>query len=569
MHRAIRAWIVFSLVSILLATPVAAFAGMQGNSMCAVVIESCGCHMVPNGKGGCVPGQNNWMCPGGCWDLEPGAGKTIGQCIHINDCMGISAVDAAGNAVTIAKTAGDSGGTLSQIGTFMKENPLISGLAMGAGMSLLSSLMSPSGSSNSGDTSGTASNTYCASGNYYYTANPPAGDPCAVFSANGTGAGTTLPSSGADNTSIADLLKGLTGTTPSVTVNVPTPTTNTPTVSDLISSTGCATISSLISCQDGYKEQAQAPDSKGCPQPSICVPDTSGSTTPAPTGQTCGSGVCQEGSYCSTIQPGQCVPNGNVDCGSYSCAQGLACATDGTNQCNDPNASSTEVVPVADIIADPNNYQDNTNANTPDPSKTDLNQKQIPVPADGLHGDLLSFGGGATIYANNRSNNTEVSGFFGGSGVGSLCQARPWSSNFLSYIVPPAFFDNLCSLAGFQGGQGTAAGGTDNGQGTVRAVTGPAGPAYTPPAPQTGVFPVADIRASPASVNLGGRTTVFWTSHDVSSCEEASSDGNFTGSSTSGGASTVALSGPVTFMIRCLGVDGKYITDQVTVNIGI
>jgi hypothetical protein len=239
----------------------------------------------------------------------------------------------------------------------------------------------------------------------------------------------------------------------------------------------------------------------------------------------------------------------------------MVCGDSGTTKCVDPNARN-----ISDQIGDSSNYQDTTNGNTPDPSKTDLNQKQIPVPADGVHGDLLSFGGGATIYGQSRNNGTEVSGFFGGSGTGALCARRPWATNFLSYVIPPSFFDGLCSAAGFGGSGGNGSG---NWAGGVRTVNGPGTPAYTAPAAQTGVFPEAHIQASPPSVNLGGRTTIFWTSHDVSSCQESSSDGNFTGSSTSGGASTVALAGPVVFYITCLGVDGNYISDQVTVNIGI
>ena len=442
---------------------------------------------------------------------------------------------------------------LGEIGSFMSKNPLITGLAIGAGTQLLSSLMSPSGGSSGSSGSGTYNSTYCITGQYYYSANPPVGDPCAVYSPSG-GAGTTLPSEGAESTSISDLLKDVDDDT-TITVD----TNDDTDLADLVDD-GCATISSLVSCPEGYKEESQGLDADGCELEPVCVVDTSGEGTT--TGQACGSGYCSTDTYCSTVQPGQCVPNGRVDCGSYSCDAGASCGEN--DQCIDAGASE---VGVSDLIANESLYNDGTNANTPDPSKTDLNQKNIPVPKDGVHGDLLSFGGGVTIYARSRSGGTEVSGFFGGSSSGGLCQSRPWASNFLSYVIPPSFFDGLCSIAGF--GSGTVSTGFGDGQGTTRTITGPAGPAYKAPPPQTGVYPEAKIRASPESINLGGRTTVFWTSHDVSSCEEYSSDGNFSGSSTSGGASTVALSGPVTFYIRCLGVDGVYIQDSFTVNIGI
>src|SRR3989338_3752408 len=95
---------------------------------------------------------------------------------------------------------------LGEIGSFMSKNPLLTGLAIGAGTQLLSSLMSPSGGSSGSSGSGTYNSTYCITGQYYYSANPPVGDPCAVYSPSG-GAGTTLPSEGAGGTSIADLLK--------------------------------------------------------------------------------------------------------------------------------------------------------------------------------------------------------------------------------------------------------------------------------------------------------------------------------------------------------------------------
>ncbi|RJQ33429.1 hypothetical protein C4568_04590 [Candidatus Parcubacteria bacterium] len=445
---------------------------------------------------------------------------------------------------------GKSQSVLTDIGSFMKDNPLVSGLALGAGTQLLGSLFSPSGNSSGNQGDMGYNNAYCASGAYYYSANPPPGDPCAVYSPGG---GTTLPTDGAQSTSISDLLNDLGGTA--------TTTINIDDGDDLdLATDGCSTISALINCPDGYKEQDQGLDDNGCKQEPLCVVDDSATTTDD--GQPCGSGFCSPDMYCSTVQPGQCVPNGRVDCGTYSCDAGLACSEDEDNKCVDPD---DEQVDVVDLIDDEDLYDDDTDENTPDPSETDLNQAQIPVPADGVHGDLLSFGGGVTIYGRSRSGGTEVSGFFGGSSTGGLCSSRPWATNFLSYVIPPSFFDGLCSMAGFGSGQVS----TGFGGGSTHNVTGPSSPTYTPPPPQTGVRPEAKIRASPPTINLGGRTTVFWTSHDVSSCEEYSSDGNFSGSSTSGGASTVALSGPVTFYIRCLGVDGVYIQDSTTVNIGI
>ena len=412
----------------------------------------------------------------------------VGKCTAIETCMGVSwglaseGVAGATNAMSTMPPSLSSAinpSLFSQVGTFMSGNPLVTGLAIGAGMSLLSSLMSPSGGSSGSGGSGTYNSTYCMTGQYYYSANPPVGDPCAVYSPSG-GAGTTLPSEGAGGTSISDLLKDA-GDETIITVDTDSDTD----LADLVGD-GCATISSLVSCAEGYQEESQELDDNGCEQEPECVEDPSGEGTT--TGQACGSGYCSTDTYCSTVQPGQCVPNGRVDCGSYSCDAGASCGEN--DQCIDAGAS---VVGVSDLIANESLYNDGTNANTPDPSKTDLNQKNIPVPKDGVHGDLLSFGGGVTIYARSRSGGTEVSGFFGGSSSGGLCQSRPWASNFLSYVIPPSFFDGLCSIAGFS--SGTVSTGCGDGQGTTRTITGPAGPAYKAPPPQTGVYPEAKIRA--------------------------------------------------------------------------
>ncbi|HWP61187.1 MAG TPA: hypothetical protein VN495_01155 [Candidatus Paceibacterota bacterium] len=211
-------------------------------------------------------------------------------------------------------------------------------------------------------------------------------------------------------------------------------------------------------------------------------------------------------------------------------------------------------------------YDDTTGSATPPPSQTALNQKTptLPPPGQGLHGDLLSAGGGATIQATSVNGNSAVSGFFGIAGnATNLCLSRPWANNFLSYIIPPSFFDNICSLAGYPVGVVQAPGG---GQASTNVSVAP--PQQQTTQYQTSSQAQAKIWANPASVSLGGRTTIFWTTQGVTSCVESSSDGNFSGNSTSGGASTVALSGPVTFTIKCNTPTGTPITNSATVTIG-
>ena len=79
--------------------------------------------------------------------------------------------------------------------------------------------------------------------------------------------------------------------------------------------------------------------------------------------------------------------------------------------------------------------------------------------------------------------------------------------------------------------------------------------------------PEADIWAEPASVRLGTRTYIFWNARGVVSCEERGP--SFEQNSLSGGASTVPISGPTTFVIECLTSASTTVRDSVTVQIAI
>lgn len=198
--------------------------------------------------------------------------------------------------------------------------------------------------------------------------------------------------------------------------------------------------------------------------------------------------------------------------------------------------------------------------------------------APGFSGDIKLLNAGGTVFGGSRDTvtNTVTTGFFGAdtlgaqpqSVVGNLCKNRPWASNFLSYVVPATFFDSLCSLRGYTVGTPAPAQTT-----TVTVVqSAPQQTGATPAAPTkpvSTVEPKVDIWASPATVPLGSRTLIFWTSQGVEQCTEASPDGNFSQSTFSGGASTAPITGPTTFTISCLTADGTPITDNVTVNIAI
>lgn len=206
---------------------------------------------------------------------------------------------------------------------------------------------------------------------------------------------------------------------------------------------------------------------------------------------------------------------------------------------------------------------------------------------DGARGDITTDQGGLTIVAGTRNaaGNTEVAGFFGASTgdasqsqgvVGRWCASRPWATNFLSKIVSPTFFDGLCTWRGYQVGQAPATTNDAGASGTapVTVLQQERKPATTnTPAtkPATTTGPVAPGRAQiwavPAQVSLGSRTSVFWTTENVTNCIETSPDGSFNQSSLSGGASTVPLTGPTTFSISCLDGAGNPVTNSVTVPI--
>ncbi len=219
------------------------------------------------------------------------------------------------------------------------------------------------------------------------------------------------------------------------------------------------------------------------------------------------------------------------------------------------------------------------------------------APAGAPTGDIKLFGAGATISASTKDaqTNTTVSGFVGGntnstindkSVAQRLCVSRPWSSNFLSYVIPPSFFDSLCSWRGYEVGQATSTPVVPTTSTTqtsvkpqVQLTQQPAKttPASVKPATTTPVLTTPakiDVWAVPASVPLGSRTSIFWNAEGVESCLITSPDGSFT-QNVSGanlrnkGASTVPIIAATTFSMSCLRADGSHVTDFVTVKIAI
>lgn len=216
------------------------------------------------------------------------------------------------------------------------------------------------------------------------------------------------------------------------------------------------------------------------------------------------------------------------------------------------------------------------------PAKTTTGAK-APAEIAGIKGDMVVKNTGVTMFVSNIDSkaNKTLSGFYGvniASGqtptalVSRLCAVRPWASNFLNTIAPPLFFDALCTYRGY-------AVGTPKVTVVNKPYTPPAkkatsvatsSPATTTPAkPVSNVAPKVQVWATPATVPLDTRTSVFWNTQGVSDCMVTSPDGSFTQNSLSGGASTVPLTADTTFTISCIAPDGTPVTGYTTVHISL
>lgn len=202
----------------------------------------------------------------------------------------------------------------------------------------------------------------------------------------------------------------------------------------------------------------------------------------------------------------------------------------------------------------------------------------------GPTGQIRVLPNGVTIVVTNQDtqSNTVTAGFLGnqvtgGSSTGlaaTWCRTRPWSTNFLSFIIPATFFDSLCSLSGYQVGESVQSAGIAQVGSQTSIIRTPqtkpnaTNTVVTTPVPTSPPMQV-DIWSEPPTVPLGGRATIFWNSKNAASCVETSPDGSFSHSTLSGGAATVPVSGPTTFTISCIAPDGTHATDFVTVRLSL
>jgi hypothetical protein len=247
-----------------------------------------------------------------------------------------------------------------------------------------------------------------------------------------------------------------------------------------------------------------------------------------------------------------------------------------SNNLNTNINTNTNTAPASSLINIPANT---VPANTAPAAST--SNPALTGPSSQLTGDIRLSKDGAVVTVINQDakTNSTVVGFMGSSEstfqpqgiVAGWCRSRPWSTNFLSKLIAPTFFDNLCKLRGYGVGESPvqaapAVSLTQTKPSTVKkSVTATSTASSTVAA----LPPEADIWAVPASVPLGSRTTIFWNSRNAVSCEESSPDGNFSHKSLSGGGATVPLSGPTKFTITCTGADGTKVTNAIMVGMSL
>ena len=206
----------------------------------------------------------------------------------------------------------------------------------------------------------------------------------------------------------------------------------------------------------------------------------------------------------------------------------------------------------------------------------------------GTWGDIQANASGVTITAgaHDKDGRTGVGGFYGYDAVPGIqpqdlakqmCAARPWGNSSATAIIPPSFYDSICTARGYK--VGVAAPASSAGTGAASKSSAPPSATKTPSktATSTGpkgptavtVPPKVYITAVPSSVKLGSRTSIFWNAVGVKACLITSPDGSFSGNTLYGAASTVALTGETVFSIVCIKPDDSQITNFVKVKIAI
>ena len=158
-----------------------------------------------------------------------------------------------------------------------------------------------------------------------------------------------------------------------------------------------------------------------------------------------------------------------------------------------------------------------------------------------------------------------------------MCAARPWGTSSAATVIPPSFYDSICTARGYKTSAATPASKTGTGAGAATskstASSSSAKTSATTSSPAKPAAPTVPakvyITAVPSSVKLGSRTSIFWNAVGVKSCLITSPDGSFGASTLYGAASTVALTGETVFSIVCIKPDDSQISNFVKVKLAI
>ena len=284
------------------------------------------------------------------------------------------------------------------------------------------------------------------------------------------------------------------------------------------------------------------------------------------TGNTIPTTIPNTSTYCPygyTVQ-GKCAQYVPPVSGSLNTSSQLL------NSLRAPNVSDSLLIKANNVT----NQYPNQNSNTVVPA-----QSTTQAPPSGTKLGIQLTSSSATIQAGVRDINLnfETAGFFGANAsagsnpqdlITRICLVRPWQAPLIVGGIPSLLFDNLCSARSLQVGVLPIVTPAVTAKPVAPAVTTtPAQAVVQPPLPD--IAPQVSIWASPSSVPVGSRTSIFWTAKGVDSCIETSPDGSFNGTSLYGSASTVPISAATVFTISCVAPDGSHVTKSVTVNLAI
>jgi hypothetical protein len=502
------------------------------------VVQNCYCG-TEMGKNGCQNSANRYLCP--CADPR----GVTGLCMATGECRAMSFTGLGGQQQGLG---GQVGGIVGQLMSGILQKLMGGGSGSGSG---------------TGATGGTGTTSQCPSG--YYKTSSITSDPCAIYDPQLGATPGTADTTGTE-CSLSQILAGTCGTLgtsgTNLTTGIDRPQQNVfsahplagaaPLIVTFTSNVTGQGSKSTIDFGDGASEEVD-----------YCYAPTDACLTPGTNTHT----YVTPGTYTAKL----------LGVGS-STVTSVTIAVGGEDT-STTATSSTSGLTVTSVVPDAGNEGGETSAvatgrigafisnTTAQGIVQGIIQGAAP---DSTRGDIQVFETGATIVGGNRAGNSDVVGFYGADAtnstglVGGLCQSRPWASNFLSHIIPPTFFDGLCSWRGYDVGASQPV--VTVPQRTQPQQTTPSTAAATT---TTTIQPEVRIWAVPEAVRLGGRTYIYWDTKGVTDCLVTSPDGSFRHTTVEGAASTVPITTATTFSISCKASDGTPVTNYVTVKIAI